>query len=174
MAIIPTLTLSRAGELSRSWIPKNNKCPNSQRKKNSSWLVYVLHKMIIRHFHVVVVWWRQQNVQISVMHVQICCCSFDVLVAAVVDRILRSYFYYHCYYWYPLPVTSFITSTSTNTTTGYPLLATTNTTLQPLSPAPILSQTSVRSDVVTGCPHDRLSWERSLVKGSCASPNLPS
>ena len=92
MAIIPTLTLSRAGELSRSWIPKNNKCPNSQRKKNSSWLVYVLHKMKIRHFHVVVVWWRQQNVQISVMHVQICCCSFDVLVAAVVDRILRSLF----------------------------------------------------------------------------------
>ena len=92
MAIIPTLTLSRSGELSRSWIPKNNKCPNSQRKKNSSWLVYVLHKMIIRHFHVVVVWWRQQNVQISVMHVQICCCSFDVLVAAVVDRILRSLF----------------------------------------------------------------------------------
>ena len=58
--------------------------------------------------------------------------------------------------------------------TRYPLLATTNTTPQPLSPAPILSQTSVRSDVITGCPHDRLSWEGSLVKGSCASPNLPS
>ena len=30
-------------------------------KKNSSWLVYVLHKMEIRHFHVVVVWWRQKK-----------------------------------------------------------------------------------------------------------------
>ena len=127
MAIIPTLTLSRAGELSWSWIPKNNKCPNSQRKKNSSWLVYVLHKMKIRHFHVVIVWWRQQNVQISVMHVQSCCCSFDVLVAAVVDRILRSLFllplqllipvtrcYFHYQYQYQY---------------HYPLLATTNTTL---------------------------------------------
>ena len=86
--------------------------------------------MKIWHFHVVVVWWRHQNVQISVMHVQSCCCSFDVLVAAVVDRILRSLFLL------PPPllisvtrVTSFTTSTitSTNTTTGYPLLATTNT-----------------------------------------------
>ena len=172
MAITPTLTLSREGELSRSWIPKNNKCPNSQRKKNSSWLVYVLHKMKIRHFHVVIVWWRQQNVQISVMHVQSCCCSFDVLVAAAVDRILRSLFLLPL----PLliPVTCYFFHYHYQYQYHYPLLATTNTTLQPLSPAPILSQTSVRSDVVTGCPHDRLSWERSLVKGSCASPNLPS
>ena len=134
--------------------------------------------MKTRHFHVVVVWWRQQNVQISVMHVQICCCSFDVLVAAVVDRILRSlfllplpllipvtrcYFHYQYQYQYHYPPPA----------TRYPLLATTNTTPQPLSPAPILSQTSVRSDVITGCPHDRLSWEGSLLKGSCASPNLP-
>ena len=92
MAIIPTVTLSHAGELFRSWTLKNNV---QKFVKNSSWLVYVLHKMEIRHFHVVVVWWRQKknkNVQKSVMHVQSCCCSFDVLVAVVVDRILRSLF----------------------------------------------------------------------------------
>ena len=44
----------------------------------------------IRHFHVVVVQWRQRNVQRSVMHVQSCCfayqthCFFGFLVAVTV------------------------------------------------------------------------------------------
>ena len=58
MAIIPTVTLSHAGELFRSWTLKNNV---QKFVKNSSWLVYVLHKMEIRHFHVVVAWWRQKK-----------------------------------------------------------------------------------------------------------------
>ena len=44
-----------------------------KRKKNSSSLVYVLHKRGIRHFQVVDVRWGQRNVQKRVMHVQSCC-----------------------------------------------------------------------------------------------------
>ena len=45
-------------------------------------------KVIIRHFHMVVVQWRQRNVQKSVMHMQSCCfalssyCFLYFLVAA--------------------------------------------------------------------------------------------
>ena len=68
-----------------------------KRKKILPLLVYVLYKLAltagivkreIRHFHVVVVQWRQRNVQKSVMHVQSCCfalssyCFFYFLVAA--------------------------------------------------------------------------------------------
>ena len=38
-------------------------------------LVYVLHKMRNKHFHVVVVQ-QQRNVQKSVMHVQSCCFAY--------------------------------------------------------------------------------------------------
>ena len=53
-------------------------------------LVYVLHKMRNKHFHVVVVQKQQRCVQKSVMHVQSCCLPIkpiffsyfvDVLVA---------------------------------------------------------------------------------------------
>ena len=49
-------------------------------------------KREITHFRVVVVQWRQRNVQKSVLHVQSCCfahsthCFFDVLVAILVLR----------------------------------------------------------------------------------------
>ena len=93
---------------------------------------------------------------------------------------------YHCHYRYPLPGTSFITSTSTNATTRYPLpatryplLATTNTI--PLNHCHLrrfwvkpASISNWSTDVVTGCSHDRLSCEGSLIKGRCASPKLPS
>ena len=46
----------------------------SSEKEESRCLVYTSStKRSIRHFHVVVVQWRQRNVQKSVMHVQSCC-----------------------------------------------------------------------------------------------------
>ena len=39
-------------------------------------LVYVLHKMRNKHFHVVVVQKQQRCVQKSVMHVQSCCFAY--------------------------------------------------------------------------------------------------
>lgn len=92
----------------------------TKRKKNSSWLVYVFHKMEIRHFQAVVVWWRQKMCKWA-------WCTSRVVVALLTYSLPLSligswgpYFYYHCHYWYPLPVTSCITSTSTNNTTRYP------------------------------------------------------
>ena len=46
----------------------------SRREKESRSLLFTSsRKREIRHFHVVVVQWRQRNVQKSVMHVQSCC-----------------------------------------------------------------------------------------------------
>ena len=46
----------------------------SSEKEESRCLVYTSSsKSTIRHFHVVVVQWRQRNVQKSVIHVQSCC-----------------------------------------------------------------------------------------------------
>ena len=46
----------------------------SQRKRKSLFLVFPSStQREIRHFHVVVVQWRQRNVQKRVMHVQSCC-----------------------------------------------------------------------------------------------------
>ena len=61
-----------------------------KRKKISSLLVYITSftKREIGHYHLVVVQWRQRNVQKSVMHVQSCCFAlssysfFCFLVAA--------------------------------------------------------------------------------------------
>ena len=54
-----------------SWILKHYQ---SSRKDKESRLVFTSSKKReIRHFHVVVVQWRQRNVQKSVMHVQSCC-----------------------------------------------------------------------------------------------------
>ena len=44
-----------------------------ERKRSSSSLLYVLHELAIRHFHVVVVQGRSRNVQKCVMQVQSCC-----------------------------------------------------------------------------------------------------
>ena len=47
----------------------------------------------MRHFYVIVVQWRQRNVQKSVMHVQSCCfayCFFDVLVLVAVVKSIGS------------------------------------------------------------------------------------
>ena len=64
-----SLTLSNASELFCSWIS----IKHIQERKNFVIYVYVLHKREIRYFHVVVVQWRQRNIQKSVMHMQSCC-----------------------------------------------------------------------------------------------------
>ena len=52
----------------------NGLCQNSGKEKESRCLVCTSSKKReIRYFHVVVVQWRQRNVQKSVMHVQSCC-----------------------------------------------------------------------------------------------------
>ena len=52
----------------------NGLCQNSGKEKESRCLVFTSSKKHeIRNFHVVVVQWRQRNVQKSVMHVQSCC-----------------------------------------------------------------------------------------------------
>ena len=52
----------------------NGLCQNSGKEKESRCLVFTSSKKReIRYFHVVVVQWRQRNVQKSVMHVQSCC-----------------------------------------------------------------------------------------------------
>ena len=52
----------------------NGLCQNSGKEKESGCLVCTSSKKReIRYFHVVVVQWRQRNVQKSVMHVQSCC-----------------------------------------------------------------------------------------------------
>ena len=47
--------------------------PSSRERKFSHCLFKSFTKREIRHFHVVVLQWRQKNVQPSVMHVQSCC-----------------------------------------------------------------------------------------------------
>ena len=77
--------LSNASELFLSRIS------SLQRERNLSCRLFTSSiKREIRHFPVVVVQWRQRNVQKSVMHVQSCCfasstyCFFDVLVVVAV------------------------------------------------------------------------------------------
>ena len=54
-------------------------------EKESRYLVFTSSKKReIRHFHVVVVQWRKNNVQKSVMHVQSCVFAVLVDVAVVV------------------------------------------------------------------------------------------
>ena len=65
---------SNLGNFFWSWVLKD--CIEVQKKKEeeSRCLVFTSStKGEIRHFHVVVVQWRQRNVQKSVMHVQSCC-----------------------------------------------------------------------------------------------------
>ena len=63
---------------------------SERERKFSRCLFTSMIKREIRHFPVVVVQWRQRNVQKSVMHVQCCCldystyCFFDVLVVVAV------------------------------------------------------------------------------------------
>ena len=89
IAIIPTRLLCKmqANSSGAEFLSAISKFIKS--KKILSLLVYVLHKTWnYRHFHVVVVQWRQRNEQKSVMHVQSCCfallsyCFFYFLVAA--------------------------------------------------------------------------------------------
>ena len=68
-----SLTLSNVGELSWSWIPEKPHPSSEWERKFHSSLFTSSIKREIRHFLVVVVQWRQRNVQKSVMHVQSCC-----------------------------------------------------------------------------------------------------
>ena len=90
---------SNVGNFFWSWILKDFIKVQEKKKKVvvfdlfPSWT-----KREIRHFHVVVVHWRQRNVQKSVMLVQSCCfanltyCFFVVLVVvAVIDRCLKKF-----------------------------------------------------------------------------------
>ena len=77
--------LSNASELFLSRIS------SLERERNFSCRLFTPSiKREIRHFPVVVVQWRQRNVQKSVMHMQSCCfvsstyCFFDVLVVVTV------------------------------------------------------------------------------------------
>ena len=57
----------------RNWILKDCDLVHKKKKKVIVLSVHVLHKREIRKFHIVIVQWRQRNVQKSVMHVQNCC-----------------------------------------------------------------------------------------------------
>ena len=98
VAIIRTLTSSRAGELSRSWIPKNNVQIHKERKIRRG-----LFTSSIKWKSGISLSWSCDDGNKMYKWV---CCSFDVLVAAVVDRILRSLF----------------PTTTATTDTRYPLL----------------------------------------------------
>ena len=84
-----SLTLSNASELVWSWISINH---IQVYKEKENFVIACLFtsftKREIGHFHLVVVRWRQINVQKSVMHVQSCCFAlsnysfFCFLVAA--------------------------------------------------------------------------------------------
>ena len=83
--LLKLIYLSNASELFLSRIS------SLQRERNLSCRLFTSSiKREIRHFPVVVVQWRQRNVQKSVMHVQSCCfasstyCFFDVLVVVTV------------------------------------------------------------------------------------------
>ena len=56
-----------------NFIPCGTALKFRKRKKNSLSLLYVLHKLKIRYFHVVVVQWRQRNERKIVLHLQSCC-----------------------------------------------------------------------------------------------------
>ena len=96
IAIIPTRLLCQmqANPTGAEFLSAISKFIKS--KKILSLLVYVLHKTWnYRHFHVVVMQWRQRNEQKSVMHVQSCCFAlpsyyfFYFLVAAASSHYLR-------------------------------------------------------------------------------------
>ena len=61
---------SNVGELSWSWILKNNISKFRKRRKFHHGLFTSSLKREVSHFHVVVVQWCQRNVQKSVLHVQ--------------------------------------------------------------------------------------------------------
>ena len=61
---------SNVGELSWSWILKNNISRFRKRRKFRHGLFTSSLKREVTHFHVVVVQWWQRNVQKSVLHVQ--------------------------------------------------------------------------------------------------------
>ena len=71
------LLWSNVGELSWSWILKNNISRFRKRRKFRHGLFTSSLKREVTHFHVVVVQWWQRNVQKSVLHVQ--CCFFCLL-----------------------------------------------------------------------------------------------
>ena len=84
-----SLSLSNASKLLIwSWLSVNQIIQVHEENEFCHCLFTSFTKREIRHFHVVVVQWRQRNVQKSVMHVQSCCfalssyCLFDFLVAA--------------------------------------------------------------------------------------------
>ena len=68
-----SITLSSVGELFWSWIPEKPYPSSEWERKFQSSLFTSSIKREIRHFLVVVLQWRQRNVQKSVMHVQSCC-----------------------------------------------------------------------------------------------------
>ena len=67
-----SLTLSNASELFWSWISINH-IQVHEENEFCHCLFTSFTKREIRHFHVVVVQWRQRNIQKSVMQVQSCC-----------------------------------------------------------------------------------------------------
>ena len=64
------LLWSNVGELSWSWILKNNISTFRKRRNFLHGLFTSSLKRKVRHFHVVVVQWWQRNVQKSVLHMQ--------------------------------------------------------------------------------------------------------
>ena len=68
-----SITLSEVGELSWSWIPEKPYPSSEWESKFHSSLFTSSIKREIGHFLVVVLQWRQRNVQKTVMHVQSCC-----------------------------------------------------------------------------------------------------
>ena len=88
---VNSLSLSNVGELSRSWIPKNHIYSSSEwERKFRSSLFTSSMKREIRHFHVVVMQYRQRNVHKSVITCKVVVlliwtfCFFDVPVAFTV------------------------------------------------------------------------------------------
>ena len=83
-----SLTLSNASELVWSWMSINHIQVYKEKQKFRHCLFTSSTKREIGHYHLVVVQWRQRNVQKSVMHVQSCCFAlssysfFCFLVAA--------------------------------------------------------------------------------------------
>ena len=94
-----SITLSNVGEHFWSWIPEKPYPSSEWERKFHSSLLTSSIKCDIRHFLVVVVQWRQRNVQKSVMHVQSCCFANPNLLLFWSSccrrrhRILRSFFF---------------------------------------------------------------------------------
>ena len=84
-----SITLSNVGELFWSWIPEKP-YPSSEweRKFHSSLFTSSITREI-RHFLVVVLQWRQRNVQKSVMHVHSCCFANPNLLFFLTSRCRR-------------------------------------------------------------------------------------